>query len=437
MNRTALRRLLAEEGLTKQAASKEEIAAWAMDSYKGDADFMVRSPSIGSGSFASHFWEGLRSHFIAQRFIRHIQESISEAKGEAAVSIESQDEGTDLYKRHAEKFLRDMYRAHGNGRQPFGDNWRAIDAWVLSKRPDLRTASQQEADKLDAEAEAAEQQADADRAKADAARMAAQGHRLLRRVNPEDFQSLEISAAYETPAGERWHNNLMKMDPRALDNKGQWNDATLTRFAEKVEKSRGTPITQIRVYGRTLDGKLTWNPLITWSREDGFYTDRETEKELLRLDREREKAEAQAQEEARLFAISGDGKGYTITTFTSWENDELDVDDDDWDNPDPATGESESTSTYRSLKDVFRALGTYGRVKMDRNKVTLTRDYDRRYNARGIYNLVRSYYEEVVLRRTDGKPFNEAEVAYLEANILPKQRLARLLAEEGLTRAGR
>ena len=139
MNRTALRRLLAEEGLTKQAASKEEIAAWAMDSYKGDADFMVRSPSIGSGSFASHFWEGLRSHFIAQRFIRHIQESISEAKGEAAVSIESQDEGTDLYKRHAEKFLRDMYRAHGNGRQPFGDNWRAIDAWVLSKRPDLRT----------------------------------------------------------------------------------------------------------------------------------------------------------------------------------------------------------------------------------------------------------------------------------------------------------
>jgi hypothetical protein len=299
------------------------------------------------------------------------------------------------------------------------------------------TASEQEADKLEAEAEASEQQAEADRAKADAARMAAQGHRLLRGVNPEDFQALEISAAYWTHAGERWHNNLMKMDPRALDDRSQWTDAKLQRFAESVDRAKGTYTTQVRIYGRTLDGKLILSPLITWSREDGFYTDRETEKELLRLDREREKAEAQAQEEARLFAISGDGKGYTITTFTSWENDELDVDDDDWDTPDPATGESESTATYRSLKEVFRALGTYGRVKMDRNKVTLTRDYDRRYNARGIYNLVRSYYEEVILHRTDGKPFNEAEVAYLEANILPKQRLARLLAEEGLIRAGR
>jgi hypothetical protein len=138
MNKLA--RILAEEGLIKTAASKEEIAAWAMESYpeRGDASFMVRSPSMGGGSFASHFWEGLRSYFIARPFIRAIQEALSEAKGEVSVSVESQQEGQDLYQKHAEDFLRAMYRAHNNGRAPFGDKWQAVDQWVLSKRPDLR-----------------------------------------------------------------------------------------------------------------------------------------------------------------------------------------------------------------------------------------------------------------------------------------------------------
>jgi len=258
-----------------------------------------------------------------------------------------------------------------------------------------------------------------------ASRYAADGHRLLRDVNPANFSELMISAAYNTQWGERWHNNLMQMDPKALDNKSQWNDATLSNFAEKVSRSRKTPITQIKVYGRTSsEGKLI--PVIMWSPTEGFSTDRESEQELKRLDREREKAEAEALalEETRLrdLALQGDGRGYVIDTITSWENDDMDVDDDWGDQTDPAVGEDKDTRKVTSLKDAFKALGTYDRATLDRTRVKLVRDYDRKYNARGIYNLRRMYVEEVFLRRADSKPFTDIEKAYIEQNILTKAR---------------
>ena len=132
----------------------------------------------------------------------------------------------------------------------------------------------------------------------------AEGHRLLRRVNPSDFKHLEISASYESPRGTLWHNNLMKMDPKALDNPAQWNDATLERFADNVQRSRGNYITGVRVYGRTHDGTSGAYGLvkiIDWTREDGLFTDYESERHLKQLERERQQAEekARAEEEAR------------------------------------------------------------------------------------------------------------------------------------------
>jgi len=108
----------------------EDIAIWAQSSYQGDAAFMVNAPYLGGGSIASSFWEGLRAHFISQPFIRAIQGNIAELRDEICVSIISQNEGTKLYKKYAEKFLTDMFKAHKNGKQPFGDNYQAITRWV-------------------------------------------------------------------------------------------------------------------------------------------------------------------------------------------------------------------------------------------------------------------------------------------------------------------
>lgn len=111
-------------------AKKEEIALWAIKSYKGDAGFMVDSPTIGNSSIAGAFWEGLRAHFIRQPFVRAIQSEISDLKDDVVVSIKSQKQGQDLYNKHAEQFLRDMYKAHRNGKQRFGENYKALTAWV-------------------------------------------------------------------------------------------------------------------------------------------------------------------------------------------------------------------------------------------------------------------------------------------------------------------
>jgi hypothetical protein len=98
----------------------------------------------------------------------------------------------------------------------------------------------------------------------------------------------------------------MKMDPKALENPAQWSDATLERFADKVQRGRGNYITGVRVYGRTRDGTGVGGlvKILDWTREGGFFTDRESERDLARLDRvrqERQQAEekARAEEEAR------------------------------------------------------------------------------------------------------------------------------------------
>lgn len=108
-------------------------------------------------------------------------------------------------------------------------------------------------------------------------RRAADGHRLLRDVDSKDYKSLLITGAYETPQGLRWHPNLMQMDPKALDDRSQWTDAKLKKFSAAVERSKGTAITLIRIYGRRVDnGKL--ETLIDWSPTSGFMTEREGER---------------------------------------------------------------------------------------------------------------------------------------------------------------
>ena len=130
-------------------------------------------------------------------------------------------------------------------------------------------------------------------------RVAADGHRLLHKANPADFAHLSISASYDTPSGERWHNDLMKMDPKALNNSTQWKDASMERFAEKVQRVKGNYITKVHIYGRTHNRKVI--PIIQWTREDGLSINRESKRELTRLEQERAKTDAiaQAQEVAR------------------------------------------------------------------------------------------------------------------------------------------
>ena len=106
----------------------EQVALWAISSYRGDATWLVHSSPVGG--LAGEVWEGLRAHFVASPFIRAIQCAIAELRGEVAVSIQSQELGRLLYQEKAAEFLRAMYVAHNNGLIPFGDDPAAIEAWV-------------------------------------------------------------------------------------------------------------------------------------------------------------------------------------------------------------------------------------------------------------------------------------------------------------------
>jgi len=139
----------------------------------------------------------------------------------------------------------------------------------------------------------------------------------------------------------------------------------------------------------------------------------------LRLEEEKRKRDEELRQ--RELLISGGGKGYTFATTTQSEDDELDADVDPWDGrQDPKSKFYEDSTTLATLRDVYRQLGSYDQVKLTGDKVHLSRSYDRKYNARGIYNLTRSYYEDVYISRKDGQAFNEAEQAYIKENILPK-----------------
>lgn len=147
-------------------------------------------------------------------------------------------------------------------------------------------------------------------------------------------------------------------------------------------------------------------------------------KELREVERKQQDAAAErARQEAeagrlRELALSGDGKGYTVRTIVQWENDESDADDDPWEGRrDPATGMTEdNTETVKTLRDVVkdRYLHTFDQKDVRGGTTRFSRSYTRRYNARGIYGLTRTYDEEVIVSRVDKQPFNDAELAYLK-----------------------
>lgn len=139
--------------------------------------------------------------------------------------------------------------------------------------------------------------------------------------------------------------------------------------------------------------------------------------ERARQEAERMRQEAEATR-LREIAISGDGKGYTVRTIVQWENDESDADDDPWEGrQDPATGMTEdNTEAVKTLRDVAkdRYLHTFDQKDVRGGTARFSRSYTRRYNARGIYGLTRTYDEEVIVSRVDRQPFNAAELAYLK-----------------------
>lgn len=108
-------------------------------------------------------------------------------------------------------------------------------------------------------------------------REAADGHRLLQNVDSSAYKSLMVAAEYPSLLGERWHNNLFVMHPSTLDDRSQWTDAKMKQFVGKVEKSRGTPIIRVRVYGEPIGGGRL-ETLIDWSPQEGFVSKRESDK---------------------------------------------------------------------------------------------------------------------------------------------------------------
>ncbi len=115
---------------------REAVAAWAVASYphEGDAAFLVHGEGVvPPASIAGHFWQGLKSHFIARPFVRVIQRELAEAKGEVATSVESQEQAGAIWAEHAESFLHDMHAAHDGGGTPFGEKDGAVRGWLKGK----------------------------------------------------------------------------------------------------------------------------------------------------------------------------------------------------------------------------------------------------------------------------------------------------------------
>jgi len=198
-------------------------------------------------------------------------------------------------------------------------------------------------------------------------------------------------------------------------------DGTTAVMKEDSHWGRSTKVLSARDIGKK------WGEMTSSSALKALYRrlrtkEQEAEVEAARLEAERQKTEAEAarlraedEKRRREEALSGGGRGYTVRTTTQWENDELDADD-DWDNPDPEEGFNENKDTYKTMRDVWRSVSK-GSPKLSRDKLVMTRDYDRRYKARGIYNLTRSYYEETTVQRADGNPFTEVENAYIKENF--------------------
>lgn len=114
-----------------QLPEEAAIALWAVESYQGDAAFVVHSPQVTAPG-ASALWEGLRSYFLASRFIRRLASALAQIDGsDGIISWEHQEEADAVWNEHAHAFLRDMYAAHGDGNVPFSwDSTPLVVEWL-------------------------------------------------------------------------------------------------------------------------------------------------------------------------------------------------------------------------------------------------------------------------------------------------------------------
>lgn len=114
-------------------STEERIAAWATMSYQGDGRFVVDT-SIAGGSLASAIFDGLRAYFVAKPFISDIGHAVSVMRGHDGIQrIEDQETARELYGKHAEDFLRTMFKHHDNGAVPYryaDGHHAAVATWV-------------------------------------------------------------------------------------------------------------------------------------------------------------------------------------------------------------------------------------------------------------------------------------------------------------------
>jgi len=122
-----------------QLPEEAAIALWVVESYQGDAAFVVHSPRV-SAVGASALWEGMRSYFLASRFIRRLASALAQIDGSDGIVLwEHQEEAGEIWSAHAHAFLRAMYAAHGDGKVLFSwDSTPLVIDWlrtVLGREP--------------------------------------------------------------------------------------------------------------------------------------------------------------------------------------------------------------------------------------------------------------------------------------------------------------
>lgn len=97
----------------------EQVAAWAIASYRGDASFIFGA-NIASGSLASTIFTGLQAHFLRRMFLIDI--GVALAGDEPCVTCEMQERAQEIWSDHAEAFLLAMFEAHDQGQILFGEH---------------------------------------------------------------------------------------------------------------------------------------------------------------------------------------------------------------------------------------------------------------------------------------------------------------------------
>lgn len=179
-------------------------------------------------------------------------------------------------------------------------------------------------------------------------------------------------------------------------------------------------------WGRSIAGvvsrDLRMNPNVLVKQQEMDTETQRRQEESLKREEIRKQEEARKQEaEAAKLLLSGGGKGYIFHTKTQMDNDEDDPRNNSRDSL-PFSDISNDTMQLATMSDVSKNLyREYHWFDLKNDSFEARCQYDRKYNTKGVYGLLRIYSETITITRADGKPFNEAEKEYIRTNFLVRK----------------